>query len=100
MHINNHEITDYNVVLDTKFGAKGSAQRIQAEEKAYSFYIGQIIKDARKKANISRTELARRISSKRTYISLVESGQTELKVSTFYRIMNALGYRIELSMML
>ena len=36
----------------------------------------------------------------RSYISRVESGQTEPKVSTFYRIMNALGCKIEFSMIL
>ena len=35
-----------------------------------------------------------------SYISRVESGQTEPKVSTFYRIMNALGCKIEFSMIL
>lgn len=53
-----------------------------------------------KKAKITQAELARRIGSDRSYISRVESGQTEPKVSTFYRIMNALGCRIEFSMSL
>ena len=100
MQTNNHQLVDYDAVLDAKFGAKGMASRLEAEEKAYAFYTGQIIEDARKKAKISQAELARRIGSNRSYISRVESGQTEPKVSTFYRIMNALGCKIELSMSL
>lgn len=100
MQTNNHKITDYDAVLDAKFGTKGTTQRAEAEEKAYSFYTGQIIEDARKRAKISQAELARRIGSDRSYISRVENGQTEPKVSTFYRIMNALGCRIEFSMTL
>jgi ribosome-binding protein aMBF1 (putative translation factor) len=100
MQINNHKIVDYDAVLDAKFGLKETAGRIEAEEKAYAFYTGQIIEDARKKAKISQAELARRIGSDRSYISRVESGQTEPKVSTFYRIMNALGCQIELTMTL
>ena len=100
MQTNNHQIVDYDAVLDAKFGAKGTAQRTEAEEKAYAFYTGQIIEDARKKAKISQAELARRIGSDRSYIARVEKGQTEPRVSTFYRIMNALGCRIEFSMML
>ena len=95
MQINNHQIVDYDAVLDAKFGAEGTPERAEAEEKAYAFYTGQIIEDARKKAKITQAELARRIGSDRSYISRVESGQTEPKVSTFYRIMNALGCRIE-----
>ena len=98
MQINNHQLVDYDVVLDAKFGAEGTPER--AEAKAYAFYTGQIIEDARKKAKITQAELARRIGSDRSYISRVESGQTEPKVSTFYRIMNALGCRIEFTMSL
>lgn len=97
METNNHRIVDYDAVLDAKFGAKGTPSRLEAEEKAYAFYTGQIIEDARKKAKITQAELARRIGSDRSYISRVEKGQTEPKVSTFYRIMKALGCRIEFS---
>ena len=86
------------MVLDAEFGAPGSAERIEAEEKAYAFYTGQIIEDARKKAKVTQAELARRIGSNRSYISHVEKGVTEPRISTFYRIMNALGVRIEYSM--
>ena len=63
MQINNHQIVDYDAVLDAKFGAEGTPERAEAEEKAYAFYTGQIIEDARKKAKITQAELARRIGS-------------------------------------
>ena len=100
MHENNHQLVNYSEILDAEFGKPGTPQRIEAEEKAYAFYTGQIIENARKKAKITQAELARRIGSDRSYISRVESGQTEPKVSTFYRIMNALGCNIEFSMTL
>jgi ribosome-binding protein aMBF1 (putative translation factor) len=94
----NKDFLDVSALIDERFGAKGTESRAKAEEKAYAFYTGQIIEDARKKAKISQAELARRIGSDRSYISRVEHGQTEPKVSTFYRIMNALGCQIEFSM--
>jgi len=100
MQTNNHQIVDYDHVLDVEFGAPGTPERIEAEEKAYAFYTGQIIEDARKKAGITQAELARRIGSNRSYISHVEKGVTEPRISTFYRIMNALDVRIEYSMQL
>lgn len=42
--------------------------------------------------------LASRIGSNHSYISKEEKGQTEPLISTFYRIMNALGVRIEYTM--
>lgn len=59
MQTNNHQVFDYDTVLDARFGAPGTSSRIEAEEKAYAFYTGQIIGDARKKAKISQAELAR-----------------------------------------
>ena len=96
----NEEFFNVSALIDERFGKEGTVTRAEAEEKAYAFYTGQIIEDARKKAKITQAELARRIGSDRSYISRVESGQTEPKVSTFYRIMNALGCRIEFSMSL
>jgi DNA-binding XRE family transcriptional regulator len=97
MPINNHQIVDYDAVLDAKFGAEGTLSRIEAEEKAYAFYTGHIIENARKKAHLTQSELARRIGSDRAYISRIEHGHTDPRVSTFYRIMNALGCKIEFS---
>ena len=91
MHENNNQLVDYDAVLDAKFGKIGTPSRIEAEEKAYAFYTGKIIEDARKKAKVTQAELARRIGSNRSYISRVESGQTDLRASTLYRIMNSLG---------
>ncbi len=98
MKTNNHKIVDYAAVLNAKFGKPGTPSRIEAEEKAWSFYTGKIIEDARKQANITQAELGRRIGSDRAYISRIESGKIEPKVSTFYRIVNALGMDVELSM--
>lgn len=100
MQENNHQLVDYDVVLDAKFGAEGTESRIEAEEKAIAFYTGQVIEDARKKVKITQAELARRIGSDRAYISRIEKGQTEPKASTLYRIMSALGFRVEFTMIL
>jgi ribosome-binding protein aMBF1 (putative translation factor) len=98
MQTNNHKINDYDKVLDATFGEVGTQQRLDAEEKAYTFYTGQIIGDARKKAKMSQAELAERIGSNKSYISRVEHGETEPRISTFFRIMNALGFQISLGM--
>ena len=97
MQTNNHKTIDYDTVLDAKFGKRGSPSRIEAEEKAYAFYTGQIIEQARKEAKMTQTELAEKLGSSKSYISRVETGRTEPKVSTFYRIVSALGLSVELN---
>ena len=56
-----------------------------------AFFTGQIIEEARKKANMTQAELAEKIGTNKSYISLVETGKTEPKFYTFYRIDYALG---------
>jgi ribosome-binding protein aMBF1 (putative translation factor) len=97
MQTNNHKIVDYDKVLDAKFGKEGTPSRIEAEEKAYAFYTGQIIEQARKEAGMTQAELAEKLGTNKSYISRVETGRTEPKVSTFYRIVSSLGLSVELT---
>ena len=76
---NDIEMFDVDAQLDAVFGKEGSPERAMAEERANAFFTGQIIEDARKRANITQEELAQR------------------KVSTFYRIIAALGLTVELT---
>lgn len=95
MQTNNHKIVDYDAVLDKKFGKEGSPERAKAEEDAYSFYSGQILHDARKEANITQAELAKRTNTTKSYISKIENGVITPSVGAFYRIIGALGLRVE-----
>ena len=95
MQTNNHQIADYDLVLDAKFGQEGTPERAKAEEKAYSFYSGQILQDARKEAKVTQAELARRTNTTKSYISKIENGIITPSVGMFYRIIAALGLRVE-----
>ena len=95
MQTNNHKITDYDVVLDAKFGREGTPERAQAEENAYAFYSGQILLDARKEAKMTQVELAERTQTTKSYISKIEKGIITPSVGMFYRIIAALGMRVE-----
>lgn len=96
METNNHQIVDYDLVLDAKFGKEGTLERTKAEEEAYAFYTGQILLDARKEAKVTQSELAKRINATKSYISRIENGTINPSVGTFYRIINALGLKIEI----
>ena len=88
-------ITDISAQLEKEFGAPGSPERAKFDEEAYEFYTSQILLDARKEAKMTQSELAKRINVTKSYISRVEKGLITPSVATFYRIMNALGMRIE-----
>lgn len=86
-----------NETLDKKYGEEGTASREKFTEQAQAFFTGRLIEDARKNAHLTQDELAKRVGSNKSYISRIENGKTEPKVSTFYRIASALGLSVDLN---
>lgn len=96
MQTNDHQIRDYDIVLDAKFGKTGTPEREQALDDARNFYTGQILHDARKEVKMTQSQLAEKVNVTKSYISRLENGGIVPSVSMFYRIIDALGMRIEL----
>ena len=92
-----NKIRNISSELDELYGKEGTDERDAFRKEAYAYYTGQIIEQARKEANMTQEELATKIGSNKSYISRVETGKTEPKVSTFYRIASALGLCVELT---
>ena len=96
MQTNDHQIRDYDIVLDTEFGKIGTPERASSIEEAYAFYSGQILHTARKAAGVTQAELAERINSTKSYISKLEKGHINPSAGLFFSIINALGMRVEI----
>ncbi|HHT22714.1 MAG TPA: helix-turn-helix transcriptional regulator [Bacteroidales bacterium] len=96
MQTNNQKIADYDLVLDAKFGEIGTPEREKHEKEAYVFYMGQVISEARKAEKLTQAELAERVGMNKTYISRIEKGLIEPGISTFNKIIEALGLRMEI----
>ena len=77
------KIKSISTELDELYGKEGTPEREAFRKEAYAYYTGQIIEQARKEANMTQEELAKKIGSNKSYISRVEAGKTEPKVSTF-----------------
>lgn len=87
METNNHQIVDYDVVLDAKFGKEGSPERAKAEDDAYAFYTSQILLDARKEAKMTQSELAKKVGTNKSYISKIENGLIEPGAGLFFALL-------------
>jgi DNA-binding XRE family transcriptional regulator len=86
-----------NETLDKDYGKVGTASREKFTGQSQAYFTGQLIEDARKNAHLTQEELAKRVGSNKSYISRIENGKTEPKVSTFYRIAEALGLSVDLN---
>ena len=82
--------------FDERYGKSGTPERLEFEAKAKAWYYAEILKDARKKEKITQKELAEKIGKKREYIALLEQGKTDMQLSTFLRISQALGLNFAL----
>lgn len=88
----------FDELLDIKYGRIGSSKRDTYEAKANYFVISEMLKEARKDANITQEQLAKKIGTKKSYISRLENGKCEIKLSTLYKIFaQGLGKQIRLS---
>jgi DNA-binding XRE family transcriptional regulator len=92
----NNDITDISLEMDNLYGKVGTPEREAFRSEAYAYCMGQIIYNARKNEKITQKELAERIGTNRSYISKIEKGLIEPGAGTFYRIINALGLRVEI----
>ncbi len=88
---------NFDELLDTKYGKIGTENRDKFEEKAQYFVISEMLKEARKEANMTQEQLAEKVGTKKSYISRLENGKCDIQISTLYRIFEfGLGKRVNL----
>ncbi len=74
----------------------GFGDSVTLSNLAKAWYIAECLKEARKQAGMTQQELADKIGKKRTYVSLIERGETDMQLSTFIQMSEALGLRFSL----
>lgn len=97
MQKNKTIVRDFDQYLDEEYGAIGTEERTKFEEEAKAFYAVQILLQARKDAKVTQSELAQRVGTTKSYISKIENGVIEPSVGLFFRLINALGLRIDIT---
>jgi ribosome-binding protein aMBF1 (putative translation factor) len=80
------EARTFDELLDIKYGKPGTPAREEFEEKSVAFMVGEMIKEARKKAKLTQDDLAERIGTKKSYISRIENGKIDIQLSTLFKI--------------
>jgi len=94
--MNTEKIRSISDEMDRLYGKVGTFEREQFRKEAYAYYMGQIIHDVRKTEKMTQAELAKRIGAEKSYISKVENGIIEPSIGTFYRMIDALGLRMDI----
>lgn len=89
-------LTPLSEVVDEVWGEKGTPERdameAQLKEDIQAYFVGEAIKKARLKQNLTQEELGERVGVKRSQICKLESGKSSMTLSTMSKIFKALGF--------
>jgi ribosome-binding protein aMBF1 (putative translation factor) len=92
------DITTFDAYLDETYGKVGTKTRTDFDIKAKAFAIGEIIKEERRLSKMTQEELAHRTGTKKSFISRIENGHSDIQLSTLYKLIeHGLGKKINLS---
>ena len=98
METTNKNITTLSKHLDKMYGKMGTKSRTEFEIKAKSFAIGALIKEERKQAKLTQEQLAQKIGAKKSFISRIENGHSNIQLSTLYKQVEfGLGRKVNLT---
>ena len=82
-------------LVDEVWGKVGTPERdvmeTQLKDEVDAYFVGEAIKNARLKQNLTQEELGERIGVKRSQISKPESGKCSITLSTMGKVFRALG---------
>lgn len=88
----------FEELLDQKYGAIGTPQRNAFEEKATLFVVSEMLREARKEAQLTQEQLAAKLGTKKSYISRLENGKCDIQLSTLYRVFEqGLGKKVTIT---
>ncbi len=93
---NYKDIKTADELFALKYGEKESATRIEFEAKAKAFFICEMLKEERKKAKISQSELAERTTTRKEFISRIENGKVDVQLSTLIKMLSGLNLTLKI----
>jgi len=92
------DIKTFDDLLDEKYGAKGTELRDNFDSDSLRFRLGIMLQEARKEAKMTQEELALKTGTKKSYISRIERGLSDIQISTYYKLIEiGLGKHLNIS---
>ena len=81
-----NDVKNFDELVKLEHGEIGTATRNKYEEGAQMFIVSEMLKAARKDANMTQEQLAEKAGTKKSYISKIENGKGNIQLSTLIRI--------------
>jgi len=93
------QCTSLNELIDIEYGIKGSPTRDLFDAETQAFCLAETLREERLRAGLTQQQLADKIGSKKAYISRIESGKTDIQLSTLFRLFEGLGKRVSVAVL-
>ena len=87
-------LTPIEDLISEDFGAVGTPERAQFEIECDAFIIGEQLKEERLKAGLTQEQLAEKIGTRKSFISRVEKGHSDIQLSTLVKLFRGLGREV------
>lgn len=81
-------------LTDQYIGKKGTKERDEFENELRLDLLGQAIKQARLKRNLTQEELGALVGVKKAQISKIENSTTDARFTTILKVFEALGAKV------
>ena len=79
-------VESFEELVELEHGKIGTESRNRYEEGAQMFIVSEMLKEARKEANMTQEQLAEKAGTKKSYISKLENGKGNIQLLTLIRI--------------
>jgi HTH-type transcriptional regulator/antitoxin HipB len=91
-------LKDFEDILKEKYGEKGTPERDKFDAGSLAFRLGVMLKEARQEAKITQAELAKKTGTKKSYISRIERGKSDIQISTYHKLIEiGLGKKLNIT---
>jgi len=81
-----NKIETFDQLIEQEHGKIGTESRNEYDANVQMFIVSEMLKEARKNAELTQEQLAEKTGTKKSYISKLENGKGNIQLSTLIRI--------------
>ncbi len=85
-------LTTLDEHLSRSYGERGTTARENQHSNAFAAYVGAIVQEHRKQHGLTQEDLANRLGVKKSYLSRIENGRADIRLSTLARVLGSIGF--------